>query len=62
MSGGKRQSSRYTLKVKDSIGLRKIEKRDQKFLAEKIIHGVAFKNLCKNSIEKKPRNIWIYRK
>ena len=54
MSGGKRQSSKHTLKVKDSIGLRKIEERDQQFLAEKLILSVEFKNPYENSIEKNP--------
>ena len=29
------QTIKYTLKVKDSIGLKKIEERDQQFLVEK---------------------------
>ena len=57
MSGGKRQTIKHTLKVKDSIGLKKIEERDLQFLVEKIIHAVEFKNLYENSIEKKPEII-----
>ena len=40
MSGAKRQTIKHTLKVKDSIGLTKIEERDQQFLVEKIIRAV----------------------
>ena len=35
---------KHTLKIKDSIGLEKIEERDKQFLVEKIIHGVEFQN------------------
>ena len=35
----------------------KIEKRDQQFLVEKIIHAVEFKNPYGNSMEKKPERI-----
>ena len=51
------QTIKYTLKVKDSIGLKKIEERDQQFLVEKIIHAVEFKNPYENYIEKKPEII-----
>ena len=47
MSGGKRQTIKYTLKV----GLKIIEERDQQFLLEKIIHTVEFKNRYENSIK-----------
>ena len=47
MSGGKRQTIKYTLKV----GLKIIEERDQQFLLEKIIHTVEFKNPYENSIK-----------
>ena len=53
-SGGKRQTIKHTLKVKDSIGLNKIEERDLQFLVEKILHAFEFKKLYENSIEKKP--------
>ena len=52
MSSGKRQTIKDTLKVKDSIGLKKIEERGQQFLVEKNIHAVEFRNLHENSIEK----------
>ena len=52
MSGGKRQTIKYTLKV----GLKIIEERDQQFLLEKIIHTVEFKNRYKNSINWHCRN------
>ena len=54
MSGGKRQTIKHTLKVKESVGLKKIEERDQQFLVGKISHAVEFKNPYDNSIEKKP--------
>ena len=57
MSGAKRQTIKHILKVKDSIGLKKIEERDWQFLVEKIIHGVEFKNPYENSMEKKPETI-----
>ena len=50
MSGGKRQTIEHTLIVKDSVGLKKLEQRDQQFLVEKTIHAVEFKNLYRNSI------------
>ena len=56
-SDRKRQTIKHTLKIKDSIGLKKIEKRDQQFLVEKIIHAVEFKNPYGNSMEKKPERI-----
>ena len=48
---------KHTLKVKDSIGLRKIEERNRQFLVEKILHSVEFENPYENSIEKKPEII-----
>ena len=57
ISGGKRQTIKHTLKVKESIGLKKIEERDQKFLVEKIIHAVDFENRYESSIDKKPEII-----
>ena len=56
-SGGKRQTIKNTLNVKDSISLKKIEERDRQFLVDKIIRAVEFKNLWENSIEKKPEII-----
>ena len=72
MSGGKRQIIKHTLKVKDSIGLKKVEERDRQFFVQKIIHAVEFKNLYENSIDKKPEIIdtvennyriirWVYK-
>ena len=57
MSDGKKQIIKHTLKIKDSIDLKKIEERDIQFLVEKLIHGVEFQNPYENSIEKKPRII-----
>ena len=34
----KRQTIKHTIKVNNSIGLKKTEERDQQFLVEKIIH------------------------
>ena len=56
-SDGKKQTIKHTSKVKDSIGLKKIEERDQQFFIEKIIQSVAFKNPYENYIEKKPEII-----
>ena len=57
MSGGKKQIIKHTLKVKDFIGLQRIEERDQQFLVEKIIHAAEFKNHYENSVEKNPEII-----
>ena len=57
ISGGKRQTIKHTLKVKESIGLKKIEERDWQFLVEKIIHAVDFENPYEGSIDKKPEII-----
>ena len=54
-SGGETQIIRY--KVKDEVGMKKIEERDRQFLVEKIIHGIEFSNPYENSIEKKPEII-----
>ena len=55
----KRKIIKYTIKVKDSIGPKNIEERDQQFLVETIIHAVEFKNQYENSIKKKPEIIEI---
>ena len=55
----KRQTIKHSLKVKDSIGLKKLEERDWQLLVEIIIHAVEFKSLYENSIEKKPKIIEI---
>ena len=52
MSGGKRQIVKHILKIKDSVGLKKIGKKEKWFLVEKIIHGVEFQNPYENSIKK----------
>ena len=41
------------MKIKDSVGLKKIENKNRQFLVEKIIHSVEFQNLYENSVEKK---------
>ena len=43
-SGRRKQAIKHTSKVKDSIGLKKIEERDQQFLIERVIPSVEFKN------------------
>ena len=53
----KNKPSSITQKLKDSIGLKKIEERDRQFLIENIIHSVEFKNWYKNSVEKKRKII-----
>ena len=53
----KNKPSSITQKLKDSIGLKKIEERDRQFLIENIIHSVEFKNRYKNSVEKKRKII-----
>ena len=57
MPGGKKQIIKHTLKIKDSIGRKKIEERDKHFFLEKIIHGVKFQNLYENFIGKNPKII-----
>lgn len=44
---------KHTQKIKDSVGLKKIEDRNKQFLIEKIIHGIEFTNPYENSTEKK---------
>ena len=55
--GGKRRKIKHTQKLKDSVGLKKVEDRNKQFLIEKMIHGVEFKNPYENSTEKKPEII-----
>ena len=52
--GGKRRKIKHTQKLKDCIGLKKIEERNKQFLVEKIIHSVEFQNPYTNSVEQKP--------
>ena len=49
--GSKRRAIRHTQKLKDSVGLKKVEDRNKQFLIEKIIHSVEFQDLYMNSIE-----------
>ena len=55
--GSKRKKKRHTQKLKNSVGLKKVEDRNKQFLIEKIIHSVKFQNLYMNSIEQKPKII-----
>ena len=55
--GSKRRKIKHTQKLKDSIGLKKIEERNTQFLVEKIIHSVQFQNPYTNSVEQKPEII-----
>ena len=55
--GSHRRKIRHTRKLKDSVGMQKIEKKSKQFLIEKIIHGIEFKNPCNIEIEKKPETI-----
>ena len=56
-SGGQKQMIKHTSKVKNSIGLEKIEQRDRHFLAEKVIHDVEFSSSYLNSTKKSPEII-----
>ena len=55
--GSKRKKIRHTQKLKDSVGLKKVENRNKQLLIEKIINFVAFQNPYMNSIEQKPEII-----
>ena len=48
---------KHTHKVKNEVGLQKVEERNKRFLVEKIIHTVEFANPYQNSVEKKPEMI-----
>ena len=61
-SGGKKQIIKHTLKIKYSVGLKKIEDKNKQFLVEKKIHGVEFQNPYENSIERKPEIIETVKK
>ena len=52
--GSHRRKIRHTRKMKDSIGMQKVEEKSKQFLIEKIIHGVEFNNPYNIEIEKKP--------
>ena len=43
----------HTSKVKDEVGLQKIEEKDKQFLIEKIISNIE-KKTCEIEVEKKP--------
>ena len=51
--GGEKQIIQHTAKMKDSVGMKKIEERDRQILCEKIIHSIKFNNSYENSIGKK---------
>ena len=55
--GSHRRKIRYTQKMKDPIGMQKVEDKSKQFLIEKIIHGVEFNNPYNIEIEKKPEII-----
>ena len=55
--GSHRQKIRHTRKIKDSIGMQKLEEKSKQFLVEKIIHGIEFKNPYNIKTEKKPEII-----
>ena len=43
----------HTRKMLDTVGLKKIEKKNKRFLLEKIIHGIKFESLYETDSEKK---------
>ena len=51
--GNHKRKIRHTPKLKDSVGMHKIEDKSKQFIIEKIIHGVEFKNPYNIEIEKK---------
>ena len=57
--GNRRQKNRYTRKLKDSVGMQKIEDKSKEFLIGKIIQGVEFKNPYNIEVEKNPEVIEI---
>ena len=44
----------HTRKILDTVGLPKVEEKNKKFLIEKIIHVIDFKNLYETNSENKP--------
>ena len=48
---------RHTVKTKNDFSLKTIEGRDRKFLIEKLIHNIEFKDHYQNLTEKKPELI-----
>ena len=55
--GNPRYKLLHTRKMLDTVGLKKVEDRNNQFLIEKIIHGVEFENPYKSPAEKKPEII-----
>ena len=55
--GSKRRKIKHIQKLKDSIGLKKIEERNKQFLVEKIIHSVEFQYPYTNFVEQEPEII-----
>ena len=50
-----KKKNKHTQKIKNSVGLQKIEERNKRFVVEKIIHAVEFTNPYENSIKKPPQ-------
>ena len=48
--GNKRKKIKHTQKIKNSVGMQKIEERNKQFLVEKIIHALEFANPYENSV------------
>ena len=45
--GGEKQIIRHTAKMKDSVGLNKVDEKNREFLVEKVIHSIEFNNHMK---------------
>ena len=54
MYGNPRYKLLHTRKMRDSVGLKKIEERNKQLLIEKIIHGIEFKNPYATNTEREP--------
>ena len=52
--GSKRRKIRHSQKLKDPVGLKRVQERNKQFLIEKIIHSVEFHNPYTSSVEQKP--------
>ena len=55
--GGEKQIIRHTAKMKDSVGMKKIEEKNREFLVKKVIHSIEFNNPYENSIKVPPEII-----
>ena len=55
--GGEKQTIRHTAKMKDSVGMKKIEEKNREFLVKKVIHSIEFNNSYENSIKIPPEII-----